>query len=208
MIHCIGNSHINNFSNEETLSYVSNDERFKLYHIGPVIAFNFLDHHMPKVYPLISGINKAEDYICLVAGEVDCRLHLPLQADRQGVSDEYIVWQCVNRFFYCYIDLIRRKYNVFYLGTHPTTTKNHDMSSTDSPIYGDVYRRNKICLLWNNGLENLCKSYGIPFVNFYRYLVDENNVTKTEYFIDYCHLNSKKIFGFLLKELEDKKVIT
>ena len=207
MIHCIGNSHVNNFSNHEKLSYVSNDSRFSLHHIGPVIAYNFLEHHMVSVYNILTNVDINNDYVCIVVGEVDCRLHLPLQADQQNKSDEIMVNECVDRLFSCYDDLINKGYKVFCVGTHPTTTKEHDMSSMDSPIYGNVERRNNICVLWNDRLKYLSDKKNIPFVSIYDKLVDENNITKMEYFQDYCHLNSFKVFNFILDELKNKKII-
>ena len=58
---------------------------FRTYHLGPTIAYNFYEHHFPRVLDIIntSNINKEDDYICLVVGEVDCRWHLPLQAEKQ-----------------------------------------------------------------------------------------------------------------------------
>ena len=79
MIHCIGNSHINTFSGEPELNYknVQNDY-FKGYWIGPTIAYNIFDHHFKNAMNHVREISNF-DYITLIVGEVDCRLHLPQQ---------------------------------------------------------------------------------------------------------------------------------
>jgi hypothetical protein len=202
MIHCIGNSHVNNFSNNNYITLQSGfkNDIFTLYHLGATIAYNFYEHHMPKVIDIIKYIDK-KDYISLIVGEVDCRLHLPLQADQQNKTDFEIVNECINRLFRCYDYLIENDYNVIVFSTHPTTIKGHNMSDMSNPIYGSVERRNNICVLWNNKLKDMCSVKNIKYIDFYKYLVDENNITKMEYFLDYCHLNSNKIFPFLLKEM-------
>jgi len=180
---------------------------FKSHHIGPVISYNFLENHMKSVNDILPSINKNDDYLTLVVGEVDCRLHIPLQADKQNRTDDIIVEECVGRLFRCYDILIECGYNVFCLGTHPTTTECHDMSSDDRPIYGDVVRRNNICVLWESYLKIESDKRGIKFISIYRYLVDKNNITKMEYFQDYCHLIGSEVYPFIVKELQIKNII-
>jgi hypothetical protein len=205
MIHLIGNSHVNTFSNDDKINMSFENEFFKSYHIGPVIAYNFYEHHMKSVNDVINNNNiQKSDYISLIVGEVDCRVHLPLQADNQKITDDEIVAECVNRLFRCYDNLLERDYNLIVYSTHPTTTENHDMSREDRPIYGDVERRNNISLLWNKKLGDLCKSKNIKFVNFYDLLVNENNITKMEYFLDYCHLNSSMCYPFILEKTKNE----
>lgn len=206
MIHLIGNSHVNTFSNDDKLNLSFENEYFKSHHIGPVIAYNFYEHHMGAVNEIIVNNNINEkDYISLIVGEVDCRLHLPLQADNQNKTDDEIVDECVIRLFRCYDELINRGHNVIVFSTHPTTIENHNMSAEDRPIYGDVVRRNNICLMWNKKLQTLCEIKNIKYVNFYDLLVDEHNITKMEYFLDYCHLNSCMSYPYILEKI--KKVI-
>jgi len=214
MIYCIGNSHVAYFAGTEKRSYfpkkenesfneLIGDDRFKLLDLGGIIAYNFIDSHMNKVYDIIKNI----DYISLIAGEVDCRLHLPSQADKQNKSDEETVNECAERFFICYDKLIEMGYKVFCISTHPTTTEGHSMQDMSRPIYGNVERRNNICVLWNRKLEELSLIRNIPFITIYNNLVDENNITKMEYFSDYCHLNSSKVINFYLDELKKYDII-
>jgi hypothetical protein len=203
MIHLIGNSHVSTFSNDNKVNMSFENEFFKSHYIGPVIAYNFYEHHMESVNKIINNVQK-NDYISLIVGEVDCRVHLPLQADNQKNSDEEIVDECITRLFRCYDNLLERGYKVIVYSTHPTTTENHDMSREDRPIYGNVERRNNICMIWNKKLEILCKSKNIIFINFYDLLVNENNITKMDYFLDYCHLNSSMCYPFILEKTKNE----
>lgn len=208
MIHVIGNSHVNTFSNEEFLTRNFKNKYFSSFYLGPVIAYNFLEHHYLKLEDyLINNVNKKRDFIHICVGEVDCRVHLPLQADKQLKCDATVIDECVKRLFRVYDDLLKRQYRCIAFSTHPTTTESHDMSYSDRPIYGSPERRNNICKLWNELTKNSCYYRSMPFISFYEYLVDENNKTKMEYFLDYCHINSKKVFQFIIEELKKSSII-
>ena len=202
MIHCIGNSHVNTFSKKNSLDMNFKNELFCSHHIGPIIAYNFTVNHLPKVIDYCNNsVDKNNDKIILCVGEVDCRFHLPYQADLQSKSDFDIVNQCVHRFFESYLILKSLGYSCISHGTHPTTTENHSMNSLDRPIYGNVNRRNNICNIWNDSLEQISISNNIPFFSIYKYLVDTDNITKMDYFLDYCHLNGELVKDFILQEI-------
>jgi hypothetical protein len=208
MIHCIGNSHVNNFSNKVKLDFDdSNSELFRLYRLGAIIAYNYKSSHLSKTLEILQKNYKDGDLFTIVVGEVDCRLHLPQQSDIQNKTDEEIVKECTNRLMECYDMLSEEGYNFFVSGTHPTTTEGHDMSRSDRPIYSDWERRNNICVLWNNFLKQHCEKKNYLFVNIYDELVDGDNKTKMEYFLDYCHLNSSKVFPFIMNELSSKGIV-
>lgn len=195
MIHFIGNSHVLAFGKMG----------FRTNHIGPVIAYNFFEHHFKKALAYINNIDK-EDHITLIAGEVDCRLHIPMQADKQQRSDQEITQECVDRFFRCYIELMTQYFNPIVFGTHPTTTQEHNMSDPSNPVYGSCQRRNNICILWNDRLNYLCEETGLPFISIYDKLVDENNITKMDYYLDYCHLDPQKVKPLFEEELHNAKI--
>jgi hypothetical protein len=206
MIHCVGNSHINTFSGESFLRYKDVSNNYFIGHwIGPVIAYNFFEHHLQSSLNCLWGIKK-EDYVTLVVGEVDCRIHLPKHADLQQRKDEDVVRECILRFMRSYDGIKNLGFKVIVIGTHPTTLSGHN-DDPDNPVWGDVERRNKICVIWNSLLKEESFKRDIPFVSIYDHLVDENNLTKMDYFLDYCHLNSSKVFPFIIQELRKAKII-
>lgn len=207
MIHCIGNSHVSLFTGEPSSSFPCFESQksphFRTRWLGPTIAYNFKEHHFPKVKDYLKNV-PTTDAVMLIVGEVDCRWHLPFQADKQKKSIEDITRECVERFFGCLIGLRDLGYQPIGWGTHPTTTHGHvDPPGNDTygPIFGDVETRNKICILWNRSLEELCQSEGFPFVSIYRHLVDEKNVTKMEYLQDYCHLSNDLCVPLVFAEM-------
>lgn len=196
MIHCIGNSHVWLFNGESDENFPPTKQilsGFRTHHLGPIIAYNFMDHHLPKVLEILKNIPKT-DSVMLIVGEVDCRWHLPFQAHQQNKSNEEIVKECLDRFFPALLMIKNLGYKVYGWGTHPTTTHDHMDPPGDGvtgPVFGNVENRNQICLLWNTYLKELCEKNDMEYISIYHHLVDENNITKMEYFRDYCHLSNK-----------------
>lgn len=205
-IFCIGNSHVNIFRGVDKVFSDDEIEMFTTKHLGATIAYHFYEHHYPKVLEYLSSatINKKDDYVMLIVGEVDCRWHLPKQADIQNKQIEIIVEECINRYVRCYFDLIHRGYKVIVWAGHPSTTSGH-CDNMECPVYGNCEYRNKISLYWNQYLKKICEENNIPFLSIIQYLMDDNNITKMEYFLDYCHLKSSMVIPFIYKEL--KKII-
>ena len=96
-IFCIGNSHVNIFRGIDEVFGDDKIEMFKTKHIGPTIAYNFYEHHYPQVLDYLSStnINITNDYVMLIVGEVDCRWHLPKQAELQNRNVENLIEECI-----------------------------------------------------------------------------------------------------------------
>jgi hypothetical protein len=209
-IFCIGNSHVNIFRGVDSVFGNDEIEMFTTIHIGPTIAYNFYEHHYPTVLNHLSStnINIKDDYVMLIVGEVDCRWHLPKQAEVQNKNVEILVEECIDRYFKCYLDLINRGYKVIVWGGHPSTTGSHN-NDMNSPVYGNCEYRNKISLYWEKYLQKLSQMHNIPFISIQKYLLDNDNLTKMEYFLknDYCHLKSSMVMPYVYTELKKINII-
>ena len=151
-------------------------------------------------------ILKSDDYILLAIGEVDCRWHLPYQAHLQNKNNNDIVSECIERLFKSYLDLKSRGYNVIGWGGHPSTSSSHN-DDPQQPVFGDCLNRNNITLLWDEYLSTKCNSNNIPYISIVRDLIDDNGLTKMEYFSDYCHLDYNKIYPLIEKKFRDQNLI-
>jgi hypothetical protein len=202
MIHVVGNSHVNTFSNCPFVSRgeVKNDV-FKLHHIGALTAKYMLRKYSNKINGVLKHIQKGS-HIIPMAGEVDCRFHIPLQATRQKKNDEAMVSEFMKGYMEVFDYLISLGYKPIAFGTHPSTTEDHDMSNIMRPIHSSMERRNGISILWNEQLEQEAYTRNIPFISIYHYLVNGSNKTNMKYYLDYCHLNSSLVFEFILMELK------
>jgi len=197
MIYTFGNSHSHIFTNSSPGTFgvgENNNKDFMSISLGPTIAYNFYDHHYSNMLNWIKNlnINKDTDYIMLIVGEVDCRVHLPKQIEIQGRTIEDVVKECVDRFFIVYLDLISKGYKVLGWGGHPSTTAGPSDNPSE-PIVGDCLFRNKISLFWNDYLEGLCLNKNIPYISIIKDLIDMDGKTKMEFFMDYCHLDHTKV---------------
>jgi hypothetical protein len=199
MLRVIGNSHAGIFSGkqqnwatwpEKCIDRIVNVKSFQL---GPVIAYNFYEHHLPKVYDIINADPplKHEWYLFTI-GEVDCRWHIPYQADKQKVKFETIVEECVDRYFKAILELKQKKYNVAIWGVHPSTSSGHN-NDPDNPVFGDFLLRNSISEYWNLYIAYLCKFYKIPYISIFYDLLNEDGSRKEEYYMDYCHLSESSL---------------
>jgi len=202
-IYCIGNSHVNIFRGIDTVFGDDNIDLFTTHHIGPTVAYNFYENHYPKVLEYLScaNIDKQNDYVMLIVGEVDCRWHLPKQAEVQNKNIEELIEECIDRFFRCYLDLVNIGYKVIVWGVHTSTTDGHN-DDLSCPVYGNCEYRNKISLYWNDYLQKMSENNNLKILSIIKYLLDDNNLTKMEYFLDYCHLKSSMVIPFVYNELD------
>ncbi len=208
MIYLFGNSHVNFFTKKSPgYKKPSSFEYFHSIPLGPIIAYNFFDHHYPKVLNFLSSNQLTnDDYIMLIVGEVDCRWHIPFQSLKQNIDIESLTTNCVNRFYKSYFDLKSKGYNVISWGGHPSTNQNHNNNPT-SPIFGDYILRNNISKLWNNCIEHLSNENNIPHISIVNDLINDDGSTKMEYFTDYCHLDSNVLLDYVVDKFKEKKLI-
>jgi hypothetical protein len=199
MLRVIGNSHAGIFSGKQQnwatwpgkcIDTIVNVKSFQL---GPIIAYNFYEHHLPKVYEIINADPPLKhDWYLFTVGEVDCRWHIPFQSDKKKVRFESVVEECCDRYFKALLDLKNKKINVAVWGVHPSTSSGHN-EDPDNPVFGDFLLRNSISEYWNSYSDYLCRLYKIPFISIYYDLLNNDFTRKDEYFLDYCHLSEKAL---------------
>jgi hypothetical protein len=210
MIFCFGNSHSHFFTDSTPSKFgkgENENEFFQSFSLGPVIAYNFFEHHYPTMIGMLNNLPiTAADHVMIAVGEVDCRWHLPKQADSQNKPVEEVVRSCLDRFFRAHLHLKSNGYSVVSWGGHPSTTRGHD-DNPNEPVFGDCLTRNKISLYWNDYLEKLCQENNIPFVSIIRDLINVDGLTKMEYYKDYCHLDSKKYLLEVIQKFKSKNLI-
>lgn len=210
MIYVFGNSHAHFFtdSTPSRNGEGENQEKcFRSFSLGPVIAYNFYEHHFPTMIDIMNNLPITDkDKIMIAVGEVDCRWHLPKQAELQKRNVEDVVKECIDRFFRAHAHLKDFGYDVIAWGGHPSTTAGHS-DVEHSPIYGDCLYRNKISLCWNDYLEKKCKDKDIHFVSIIRDLINLDGLTKMEYYKDYCHLDSKKLLPSVTEQFRQRGLL-
>lgn len=200
-IFAVGNSHVSYFSGNNII--VPSWEHIELdiipgirtHNLGPVIAYNFYNHHLPKVIELCRQQVKPEDFVLMVVGETDCRWHLGYQSELQGRYICDVIYECFHRYFNSILVLKEMGYNVGLWGVHPSTHEGHS-DNKDRPIFGTMQYRNEITRYWNYLSKLNCELHGMPFINIFDKLVDEVDgqiITKQDALWDYCHQSVKNL---------------
>lgn len=209
MIHCIGNSHANMFtgSHPAKMHETTYGKQFSSTSIGPVIAYNFTEHHESKCLDVLSKIYKSGDMVMLIVGEVDCRWHLPRRISTNNEDMTKVVNECCAKFFRSVLNLRERGYKMVVWAGHPSTTEGH-RDNYDSPVWGDCLDRNKISLEWKNSLEKLSNDNGISFISIVDDIIKPDGLTDMSYFIDYCHLDTDKALPLVINKFSQKGLVT
>lgn len=207
MIYVFGNSHAQFFTNStpsRSGEGENRSEHFRSFSLGPVIAYNFFEHHYPTMIQIMNDLPITEkDYVMIAVGEVDCRWHLLAQADKQSRDVIELTHECIDRFFRAHLHLKENGYNVIAWGGHPST-KNTFGNVPEDPVWGDCLTRNRVSLAWNDYLEKKSKEADIPFVSIIRDLINVDGITKMEYYIDYCHLDPKKLLPSVTEQFKQR----
>ena len=210
MIYVFGNSHAHFFTNSTPSKFGEGENRselFRSFSLGPIIAYNFYEHHFPTMIQWMNELPiTAEDYIIFAVGEVDCRWHLLHQAEKQQRDVIELTHECIDRFFRAYLHLKESGYKIIGWGGHPST-KNTFGNVPEDPVYGECLTRNRVSLAWNDYLEKKCKENGILFVSIIRELINVDGITNMDYYFDYCHLKTEKTLPIVLEKLKTQGLI-
>lgn len=183
---------------------------FRTWFLGPVLAYNFYEHHLHKIYDHInenSNFFKGDVVLLLAAGEIDCRVHLPKYVSNER-SVEDVVNECVTRYHRSLLHLKTKGYKVAAMGAIPSLCdETLQLKMTEHELKNDVsgntYTRNKIVSVWDEIHSNYCKRDGIPYVSIHKNLTDEKGMTREELYCDIIHLSHEKTIDFWVSALQE-----
>jgi len=159
---------------------------------------------MDKVKECLANCNRAKDTIVLYMGDIDVRYQIPKKA-MEGGDLQAILKDTVERYVEVITWVVKDGWDLVVLGVHPTTLAGHN-PDVNTPHWGDCAFRNSICLAWNEKVKAATLGLGAKYVSVFDLLVDENNLTRMEYFVDYCHLSYDKCFPLFLDRLREAGV--
>lgn len=215
----IGDSHVNFFGGNELISFtpITDQNRrhlgmntsgnlidnFSTFHLGPAFAYNLnkyetTNHTREKIELLMrSGLIKQAQPILCCFGEIDCRVHVLRQAEKQNVDYRVVVNDIANNCINFLLRL-RKEHPIYVWGTIPTQ-KDGSPDNPEFPHYGTEVDRNLATGYLNEVMRDLCARNGITFLSIFEHLIDSNNKTREEFIADGCHL-SQKAWTFALDE--------
>jgi lysophospholipase L1-like esterase len=186
VIHVIGDSHLRPFVFRRP---------FSLHHISQATAYNLNKDNsfsQSKRYlnSFLPAINKQRDVLLLVFGEIDARVHIYLQYEKNNekISIERLIDATVEK----YGETIRRLkdegFAVCVHGLPPAARKDFE---SNLPFLGSPEQRSEISREFNRKLGEFCQRSGVAFIDMQSIAADENGFIKKEYAADEVHLNTK-----------------
>jgi len=188
VIHVIGDSHLRPFVFKRP---------FSLHHISQATAYNLNKDNsfsQSKRYlnSFLPAINKQRDVLLLVFGEIDARVHIYLQYEKNNekISIERLIDATVEK----YGETIRRLkdegFAVCVHGIPPAARKDFE---SNLPFLGSPEQRSQISRDFNRKLGALCRRSGVTFIDMQSIAADENGFMKKEYAADEVHLNTRVV---------------
>jgi len=186
IIHVIGDSHLRPFVFRRP---------FLLHHISQATAHNLNKDNsfsQSKKYlnSFLPTINKRRDVIFLVFGEIDARVHIYLQYQKndERISIGKLINATVARYGETITNLREKGFAVCVHGLPPAARKDFE---SNLPFLGSPEQRSEISREFNIQLGEFCRGNGIPFIDVQSISADENGFIKKEYAADDVHLNGK-----------------
>jgi len=186
IIHVIGDSHLRPFVFKDP---------FLLHHISQATAYNLNKDNsfsQSKKYlnSFLPAVNKRRDVLLLVFGEIDARVHIYLQYEKNNgkISIERLIDATVEK----YGETIRRlKAEGFAVSVHGLPPAARKDFESNLPFLGSPEQRSEISREFNRKLGKFCRRSGVAFVDVQSIAADDNGFMKKEYAADEVHLNGK-----------------
>jgi hypothetical protein len=186
IIHVIGDSHLRPFVFKSP---------FLLHHISQATAHNLnkdnsLSQSKKYLDSFLPAINKQRDVLLLVFGEIDARVHIYLQYEKnnENISIERLIDTTVERYGETIGRLKADGFAICVHGLPPAARKDFE---SNLPFLGSPEQRSEISREFNRKLGEFCRRSGVAFIDMQSIAADENGFIKKEYAADEVHLNSK-----------------
>lgn len=203
-MYVIGNSHISMFHSDSRFTVVE----------GNIPSASATAHNLNKknstsnsnriLFELANKVNKENDSIVLVYGEVDCRVHIYYQFMKK--DRKYTIEQLIDETIKNYGIIMQELKNIeikFYIcGIPPVDWKENPSVvnmykwQTTPDIHYKIYRE------FNNRLSSFCREMGYRYLDIYSKTIDNKGFRKKDYDEDSVHLN-KNALPFIIDMLKE-----
>lgn len=168
---------------------------FKVFHIGPGLAYNALKYETfaatrEKVEFLLKfGFIPKKSLVLCSFGEIDIRVHAIKQAEQQRIPVKKVLDDIIEHYLN-FLLFLKNTNQVMVWGPIPST-KEGSHKDPLWPYYGSEQERNKATEYFNRKLQFICNNNGIMYISIFKYLIDQDYMTKDEYLSDGYHLSQK-----------------
>jgi hypothetical protein len=164
--------------------------------VGSYTAYNSYNK-LPKIEQAIAEYNiSCNDFIFLCFGEIDIRIHIGPQAEKQNIPLDKAIENCVDNYMKTILYLKSKYCNVCVYAPIAST------NGWDPDDYGDVNIRNEMTLHFNKYLIDQCKKNNIIVKSITDKLILPDGTTDESFYMDAIHL-SQKCMPLIQSEFED-----
>ena len=205
IIHCVGDSHANFFTgyDEPQPEWPGSGikhryEFFRCYRIGPALAYNLREYNTTtngreKLWTLIDLLERGSR-LMFCFGEIDCRAHIALRAEKEGRTHEEVVRSVVDRYVSVILEvkrlgLIPLVWNV--IPSAPTDINSRITVPPEHRFHGTASERNDITRRFNSYLRELVQREGIYFLDLFDDLFLADGTVDLSFYRDEIHLSQK-----------------
>lgn len=203
-----GNSHVSAFSGTDTIiddalqTFESEHFIYICKRLGPCTAYNFFwnPSYYPKVIETLESTSYKDDTICLLLGELDCRLHIGLNSEKSSRPLDECIEEGVDRFVLCLLDLKKRGYKVLVIAVQPASTEPPS-THPEKPVHGHFIFRNRLTRQFNALLQRKSRIHGFLFCSIFDMLMVDDDTPNMDFFMDYVHLR-----GSLVRPMFDEQL--
>jgi hypothetical protein len=197
IIHVIGDSHLRPFTFKRP---------FLLHHISQATAYNLnkdnsFSRSKQYLNSFLPAIDKRRDVLLLCFGEIDARVHIYLQYEKNNrkVSIGTLIDNTVTKYGETIGRLKNDGFAVCVHGLPPAARKDFE---SELPFLGNPEQRSQISTEFNEKLGDFCRKSGVLFLDMQSIAADGNGFMKKEYAADEVHL-SRKIVPFTMNKIAE-----
>jgi len=184
IIHVVGDSHVHTFKGISLF--------LAIHHIGPSTAYNLRRENSTtnsnsQLRKIIERSNRGDIFI-LVFGEIDCRIHIYNQYEKN--KGESTISELIDKTIANYGDVLNQ---LEQLGINFAVYSVPPAGKTETTFgyshYASREMRGMITGEFNQKLKLLCRERGYKFLDVYSAVCDRNGFMRDEYAFDDTHLN-------------------
>jgi hypothetical protein len=164
MIYVIGDSHSQIFDTKPIEPYYEVFKKsFKTKWLTAATAFN-VSKHIPDVMNWLSDnqVDKENDMLLFILGEIDARVHLGPQSYKQGITYEESCKLCTTKYHSFLNHFKNEGYQIIVMGATPSGPHN-DRNGDGSLSYKTPIERNQITEIFNKQVKEICADEGFIY---------------------------------------------
>jgi len=201
LIHVIGDSHVGAFKGKRG---------FVVYHIGAATAHNLVKENSlsdsnRKLFKIVNTINK-RDIVLLSFGEIDCRIHIYYQHEKnngnRAIRD--LIEDTVANYGKVLRTLHDTGLNVIVYGVPPVAGVRNEYRYE---FYAPPEVHAVINSMFNESLKGFCRQHGYPYIDVHSRFSNGGGYMLDEYARDEIHLNGG-VVDFVKREIKEQAGIS